>query len=161
MILYYTCRQEPSIIITREASSSTGWEQMKRPTATYQAEVRESCKRGGGRILEGRSIKDTASTGLTESTNLTQSHGGSKSLNKEPKSVQTLDPVHVCMCICIDRYIDRQTYRYRYRCRCRYRYRYMERDIAIYPEDLVQTHADPMINAEVSRVYMSCAHDDL
>ena len=85
MILYYTCRQEPSIIITREASSSTGQEQIKRPTATYQAEVRESCKRGGGRILEGRCVKDT-STGLTESTNLTQSHGGSQTLNRHSGS---------------------------------------------------------------------------
>jgi len=82
IILCCICRQESNIITTREASSSNGWEKRKKPKTKYYAEVRESCKRGGRRIVEGRSVKDTTSSGFTESTDLTYSYGGSQSLNR-------------------------------------------------------------------------------
>jgi hypothetical protein len=58
-ILCYTYKQEPSIIVSWEASSSSRWKQMQRPIAKHQAELRESCGRGGVRIKGAGVVKDT------------------------------------------------------------------------------------------------------
>ena len=47
MILCYTCRLETSITVFQEASSSSRWKQMKRPTTKYQAKLWESSVRVG------------------------------------------------------------------------------------------------------------------
>jgi len=71
MTLCYTCRKESSITVTREFSSTNRLEYRKKPKTNYYAEVRESCKRGGRRSAEGRSVKDTTSSGLKQSTDVT------------------------------------------------------------------------------------------
>lgn len=60
MILCYTHRPESSIIVVREAHPST---------KETDAELRESCGRGGRRIVETRGNKDTTRK-LIESINL-------------------------------------------------------------------------------------------
>jgi hypothetical protein len=69
MIFCYGCRQEPSISVSWEASSSNWWKQMQRPTAKHQAEVKKPCERVWDRIEQARRVKDTTRR-PTESTNL-------------------------------------------------------------------------------------------
>jgi hypothetical protein len=69
MILCYSCRQEPSITVSWEASTSRGWRQMQRPTSKHHVELRESCGRMGDRREQAGGVKDTTRR-LTESTNL-------------------------------------------------------------------------------------------
>jgi hypothetical protein len=72
MIFCYACRQKPSITVSWEASWSSRWSQVQRPTAKHQMELGESCRNGRveDRIVGVKGVKDT--TRPTESTHLGQ-----------------------------------------------------------------------------------------
>jgi hypothetical protein len=67
MILCHACREEPSIPVSWEDSSSSCWKQMQRFIANHQLELGESCGRVGHRIEWARGVKDTPHR-TTEST---------------------------------------------------------------------------------------------
>jgi hypothetical protein len=69
MIFCYTQRLVPSLVVTRKKLSSNWWKQIQRLTAKPEAELRESCRRWGGRTVWAREIKDTTRK-LTKLTNL-------------------------------------------------------------------------------------------
>jgi hypothetical protein len=89
MILCYACSQEPSITVFWEASSSSWWKQMQRPTAKRTiAELRESCGIVGWRIKEAREIKDTQENLQSK---ITWAHGGSLKSNHQSKIMHGMD----------------------------------------------------------------------
>jgi hypothetical protein len=83
IILCNACRQEePSITVSGEASSSSGWRQTQRPTAKHQAELRESWGRVGCRTEGIRGIRTLQEDAQIQ---LTWVHGSSHTLNHQPK----------------------------------------------------------------------------
>jgi hypothetical protein len=56
IIFCHTCRQEPTITVTREASPSSCWKQMQRLTDKHKAVLGESYRRGEGKIVETRQV---------------------------------------------------------------------------------------------------------
>lgn len=109
MIPFYVCRQEPSITVSWETSSSSRCRQMQRSTTKHHVELWKSCGRVGDRIEQAWGVKDTterptASTtlgiwGLTETQPSTREHGEARhrspymfvniqlSLHKDPQTI--------------------------------------------------------------------------
>lgn len=95
MIIYYACRQETSITVSGDSSSSSRWRQMLRPVASHQAEL--------GSLVEGWKIEVSNSKGLRISQVDPQSqqswdHGGSQSLvasTRKHAVVETRHPTHL------------------------------------------------------------------
>ena len=86
MILCYACRQEPSITVCWETSSSSGWRQMQRRTAKCQVELGVLRKCGG---IELNKIE-----GSRTLSQLTWDHGGLWVLDHQSGSRQDL--LHIC-----------------------------------------------------------------
>jgi hypothetical protein len=47
VILCYACKQDPSIIVSKEVSSSSEWKQTERPTAKHHQELGSLVKEWG------------------------------------------------------------------------------------------------------------------
>ena len=88
VILCYACRQESSITVSWEASSSSRWKQIERPAAKHQTELRTSWGRVGDRIEPAAWVKNITRR-LTESTNLGPQ--GSRRLGPQAGTMQGLD----------------------------------------------------------------------
>lgn len=81
-----------SQIVIREASPNSWWKQMQRPITKHQAEIRESCGSGGGRIKRAREAKDIIRE-ARKSTNL-----ASQRLNHQQS---TCMKVKSALCTCV------------------------------------------------------------
>ena len=58
LIIFYICREEPSIIVLCEASPISLWKVMERPIPKPQVELGESRRRGARRIEGVRELQD-------------------------------------------------------------------------------------------------------
>lgn len=71
MILHYTHKLLPSLIVIRDASSCNWWKQIQRFAAKHLEDIEKFCGRGGERIMGARGAKNTKGMGIcTESGDL-------------------------------------------------------------------------------------------
>ena len=95
IILFFACREEPGITVSWEASSSSKWSQMQRPTAKYHIEPRDFCGGVGNKSEQTVEIKTPYEDPQSQ---LTWDHRGSQRWDQQPGSMQELGlaPLHIC-----------------------------------------------------------------
>ena len=88
MIIFYSCRKEPTLNLSRLRGFIKQGMETCRTTAKHQVELGKSCGR------EGQELREPVVSGIPQEdleNQLTWAHGGSQRLNHKPKSMQRLD----------------------------------------------------------------------